>query len=140
MQRGMMTKMSEEQMNPVMYIFINKGLKMSTGKCVAQGAHAACEAVRISKPEMVKAWNEYGFYTKMVMEARDADHLKDIQKYLQDRDIKSALIIDEGRTEILKHTPTALGVEIIDKNTLGPVFQEFDLFKDKIKVSVEFER
>lgn len=130
----------EKRMNPVMYIFINKGLKMSTGKSIAQGAHAACEAVRMSKLEMIKAWNEYGFYTKMVMEARDANHLDYIQKYLEERDIKSKLIIDEGRTEIPAHTPTALGVEIIDKDIQGPIFQEFDLFKDKIKVSVEFER
>ena len=123
-----------------MYLFVNKGIKMSTGKAIAQGAHAACEAVRISNHDMVKAWNEFGFYTKMIMEARDENHLKDIQKYLDDRGVKSILIIDEGRTEIPKHTPTALGVEVIDKNVLGPLFQEFDLFKDKIKVSVEFER
>lgn len=130
----------EAKINPVMYLFINKGLGMSTGKSVAQGAHAACEAVRISKPGMVKAWNKYGFYTKMVMEARDANHLSTIQKYLEERNIKSKLIVDEGRTEIPKHTSTALGVEIVDKNIQGPIFQEFDLFKDKIKVSVEFER
>ena len=132
--------MEEQKIQPVMYIFINKGIKMSTGKSIAQGAHAACEAVRISKPEMVKAWNEFGFYTKMVMEARDGNHLKDIQKYLGDRGVRSTLIIDEGRTEIAPHTPTALGIEIVDKNESGPIFQEFSLFKDKIKVSVEFER
>lgn len=123
-----------------MYIFVNKGLKMSTGKSIAQGAHAACKAVEISYPEMVKAWNEFGFYTKMVMEARDENHLTTIQKYLSERNIKSVMIIDEGRTEIPKHSATALGVEIIDKNVQGPIFQEFDLYKDKIKVSVEFEK
>lgn len=125
-----------------MYIIMNKGIRASTGKLVAQGAHAACEAVRISKPEMVEAWNKYGFYTKLVLEARDAQHLEDFQKYLLERPvpIKSVLIRDEGRTEIPKHTATALGVEIVDKNEFGPLFKELDLFKDKIKVTVEFER
>ena len=132
--------MEETKTNPVMYLFVNKGLKMSTGKAIAQGAHAACEAVRISNPDMVKAWNEFGFYTKMIMEARDENHLATIQKYLEERNVNSIMIIDEGRTEIPKHSKTALGAEIVDKNTLGPIFQEFDLFKDKIKVSVEFER
>ena len=130
----------EKEINPVMYIIMNKGLKMSTGKSIAQGAHAACEAVRISKPELVEAWNKFGFYTKLVLEARNDKHLLTFQKYLEERDIKSVIIIDEGRTEVEKHTPTALGIEIFDKNDLGPIFKELNLFRDKIKVTVEFER
>ena len=131
---------NEIKIQPVMYIIMNKGVKMSTGKMIAQGSHTSCEAVRISKPDMVKAWNEHGFYTKLVLEARDSEHLKTFQKYLEYRNIKSALIIDEGRTEIPKHTPTALGVEIIDKNEFGPIFKGLNLFKDKIKVTLEFVR
>lgn len=129
----------EKEINPVMYIIMNKGLKMSTGKSIAQGAHAACESIRISNSDMVKAWNKFGFYTKLVLEARDAEHLKNFQKYLLDRPvpIKSELIIDEGRTEIPKHTPTALGIEIIDKNEFGPIFKELNLFKDRWKITFE---
>jgi peptidyl-tRNA hydrolase len=123
-----------------MYIIINKGAKMSTGKSIAQGAHAACKAVEISKPHLVEAWNKYGFYTKLVLEARDAKHLQDFKQYLEERNILSVIIIDEGRTEIKKHTPTALGIEIVDKNEFGPIFKELNLYKDKIKVTVEFEK
>ncbi len=133
-----MNEMNE--INPVMYIIMNKGIKMSTGKMIAQGSHAACEAVRISKPELVEVWNRFGFYTKLVLEARNEKHLTTFKTYLEERNIKSVLIIDEGRTEIEKHTPTALGVEIVDKNELGPIFKELNLFRDKIKVTVEFER
>lgn len=134
--------MMEEEIEkmPVMYIIMNKGVKMSTGKSIAQGSHAACKALEISDKGWVDAWNKYGFYTKIVLEARDGEHLKTFQKYLEDRGIKSVLIIDEGRTEIPKHTPTALGVEIVDKNEKGPIFKELDLYKDNIKVTVEFTR
>lgn len=134
------TKMEEKKPNPVMYLFINKSLGMSPGKLAAQVAHAACLAQRGSKPELVEAWYEYGFYTKLVLEARDAEHIRTIEKYLNDptRNIKTFMVIDEGRTEIKKHTITALGVEVIDKNELGPIFKEFSLFKPELNIKVSW--
>lgn len=127
-----------EQTNPVMYLFVNKGLGMSPGKMAAQVAHAACLAQRGSNPEMVEDWYKFGFYTKLVMQADDEQHLTNIQKYLTDRNIKTFLIIDEGRTEIKKHSITALGVEVIDKNQLGEIFKEFDLYKPEININIKF--
>jgi PTH2 family peptidyl-tRNA hydrolase len=124
--------------NPVMYIFVNKSLGMSPGKMAAQVAHAAVKASDGSCGSMRDAWNEYGFYTKLVMQARNAEHLKNIQRYLQERSIVSWLIIDEGRTEIEKHTPTALGVEIIDKDAKGEIFKSFDLYKPELTVTVKW--
>lgn len=124
--------------NPVMYIFANKSLNMSPGKMAAQVAHAAVKASDGSVPSMRNAWNEYGFYTKLVMEARDATHLTDIERYLKERGILSWLIIDEGRTEIKKHTPTALGVEIIDKDTKGEIFKSFDLYKPELTITAKW--
>ncbi len=128
----------EEKTNPVMYLFVNKSIGMSPGKMSAQVAHAACLAQRGSKPEMIEDWYKFGFYTKLVMEARDEHHLDNIQKYLKDRKIESFMVIDEGRTEIKKHTKTALGVEVIDKNELGPIFKEFDLYKPEYTIKVKF--
>jgi len=124
--------------NPVMYIFVNKSLGMSPGKMAAQVAHAAVKASDGSTTPLRNAWNEYGFYTKLVMEARDANHLETIQKYLKERSITSWLIIDEGRTEIKKHTPTALGIEIIDKDSLGEIFKSFDLYKPELTITVKW--
>ena len=121
-----------------MYIFVNKSANMSPGKMAAQVAHAAVKASDGSTGTLRDAWNEYGFYTKLVMEARDAEHLETIRKYLQDRSIVSWLIIDEGRTEIKKHTPTALGVEIIDKDTKGEIFKSFDLYKPELTITVKW--
>ena len=121
-----------------MYLFVNKGIGMSPGKLAAQVAHAACLAQRGSNPEMVEDLYKWGFYTKLVMEARDDDHIKTIERYLNERGIKTFIVIDEGRTEIKKHSVTALGVEIVDKNIVGPIFAEFDLYKPEMNIKVTF--
>jgi len=104
--------------DPAMYIFINDGLGMTKGKIAAQAAHAGVEAYRITPPDsnILRLWYKGGHYKKLVMAARDSVHLLTIERYLNDRGFKTALIIDEGMTEIEAHQPTALGVEVLDKN------------------------
>lgn len=137
-------------MTPAMYLFLNRGLKMSTGKAAAQVAHAAVEAYRISlrypdglrpephlpatglvEPNLVRRWYLGGHYMKLVMEARDAAHLRDIERYLQNRGFATALVLDEGHTEVDPITPTALGVEIVDKDQphVSATFGTFDLYR-----------
>jgi peptidyl-tRNA hydrolase len=115
-----------------MYIVANEGLGMSPGKLAAQAAHAAVEAYRLSCPipvwhpdqdklrfegrEVVQEWYKGGHYTKIVLGARDSQHLLTLERYIKERGFKTALIIDEGRTEIEPHSPTAIGVEIVDKD------------------------
>ena len=100
---------------PVMYLFLNRGLGMSTGKSAAQVAHAAVEAYRISSPKAQDAWYLGGHYAKLVMLAEDAEQLDTFERYINERGFKTGLIIDEGRTEIKPFSKTALGVEIVDK-------------------------
>lgn len=127
---------------PVMYIFINKGLGMSSGKMAAQSGHAAVEAYEISTKGMVSGWRLGKHYTKLIMQARDAKHLKVIQTYLKARGFHSELIIDEGMTEIDPHVPTALGVEIVDKEDphAAATFGTFELYRDTIRVTLEIPR
>jgi peptidyl-tRNA hydrolase len=114
-----------------MYIVANEGLGMSPGKLAAQTAHAAVEAYRLScieapvdkfgvtfrgEARLVKEWYKGGHYTKIVLGARDSQHLLTLERYIKERGFKTALIIDEGRTEIEPHSPTAIGVEIVDKD------------------------
>jgi peptidyl-tRNA hydrolase len=140
-------------MTPAMYIFVNKGLGMSTGKTAAQASHAAVEAYRISmtdSPERgrtidphlpaavlyetneVRRWYCGGHYMKLVMECRDAAHIRDTERYLNNRGFKTALILDEGHTEVDPIVPMALGVEIVDKDLshVQASFQSFDLYRD----------
>jgi len=127
---------------PVMYIFVNKGLGMSSGKMAAQVAHAAIEGYILSDPKLIKEWRYGKHYTKLVMQARDATHLTTIQRYLLDRGVKCELIIDEGMTEIDPHVSTALGVEIVDKEDphIEATFSTFELYRDTIKVTLEIPR
>ena len=106
---------------------------MSTGKSAAQAGHAAIEAKDLSSQEMIDAWYLGKHYAKYIMEARDRDHLLDIQYYLEDRGFGTALIIDEGHTEIDPITPTALGVEIVDKDDphTAATFESFNLYRDE---------
>lgn len=124
-----------------MYLFLNKGLGMSTGKSAAQAGHAAVEAYRIScrreggvltETRLVNRWYMGGHYMKLVMQCRDADHLRDTERYLADRGFQSVLILDEGHTEVDPITPTALGVEIVDKDQphVSKTFGTFDLYRD----------
>lgn len=119
-------------MKPVMYLFLNRELGMSTGKASAQVAHAAVEAYRISKPEMIDAWMLGGHYTKLVMLAEDAAQLDNIQFYLEERGFRCKGIVDEGRTEIVAFSSTALGVEIVDKDDahVAATFAGFKTYRD----------
>lgn len=123
-------------MNPAMYTFINTGLGMSTGKAIAQGQHAAVEAYELSvhtNPQLVDEWNLGGHYTKLVMESPDSDHLRTVERYLNDRGFQTVVIIDEGRTELQQHAMTALGVEIVDRDDphTKATFSTFQTLKDK---------
>jgi peptidyl-tRNA hydrolase len=115
-----------------MYLFLNRGLGMSVGKSAAQVAHAAVEAFQISDRKMIENWNYGKHYTKLVMLAEDADQLLVIERYIKERGFKTAIIIDEGRTEIQPFSYTALGVEIVDKDDLHvqATFGDFRTYKD----------
>lgn len=108
-------------MNIVQYIIANQGIGMSPGKLGAQVAHAAVKGYELTltqwhdSPGIIQTWNDTG-HTKIVLAARDTEHLYSAARYLADRGHRIALIVDEGRTEVLPLTPTALGLELLDKD------------------------
>lgn len=119
---------------PVMYILANKGLGMSPGKLAAQVAHAAVRAVWIGKDSgtgPINEWLSKG-ETKVVLEARDTEHLLNAERYLRDKGFNTYLVVDEGRTEIQPHTPTCFAVGPVDK--LDPVvvssFEDFKTYRE----------
>lgn len=118
-------------MKPVMYLFVNRGLGMSSGKAFAQVSHAAVKAYAISHPEITAAWSETG-ETKVALLAEDEVHLSNIERYLEDRGYRTVAVIDEGRTEIRPHSFTALGVAIVDKDDEDVQFSfgSFQTYKD----------
>lgn len=130
-------------MRPALYVFVNRGLGMSAGKIAAQVAQASIGAYRISDKELRRQWWEVGqHHPTYVMLARDEMGLAWIQKYIKDRGFNSYLMIDEGMTEIQPITPTALAVEIVDKDDehTDATFSSFQLYRDTIRLSVEVDR
>lgn len=115
-------------MNPVMYLIASTSVEMSHGKLAAQVAHAAVIAYTGSTDSMIHKWNLGGHYSKVVLGAPD---LQVAERYIKDRGFRTCLIIDEGRTEIEPMTPTAVGVEIVDKDSahVKATFGEFSLYK-----------
>ena len=119
-------------MKPVMYIFVNKGLKMSTGKVASQVAHASLLAGVNSKKSLLKSWNQGGHYPKLIMQCRDTEHMEQVQHYIQDRGFQTFRIIDEGLTEIEPFSFTAFGVVLVDKDKehVLKTFSSFELYKE----------
>jgi peptidyl-tRNA hydrolase len=99
---------------------------MSPGKLAAQVAHASqlglLTHVDPSKNRTnpyddaaVNRWLRGGHYAKVVLET--TDDLATVERYINDRGFKTALIIDEGRTEFGGGlTPTAIGTGVVDKD------------------------
>lgn len=128
--------------NPIIYIFLNKSLGMSVGKAAAQAAHAAVFASSNSSDADRQLWSVSPHKTIIVLEARDEDHIRNIETYLRQRNFTSNMIVDEGVNEIEPHTITALSSTILDKNdeNVSLTFSSFSLYKDLIKFSVEVAR
>lgn len=121
-------------MRPVQYIIANQGAHMSPGKLAAQVAHAAVKGVAhdmLSGTPIYWEWNKTG-HTKIVLAARDNDHMLWAERYLVGEGFHGFLIIDEGRTEVDTLTPTALGFPILDKDDekVQFAFETFKLYKD----------
>jgi PTH2 family peptidyl-tRNA hydrolase len=127
----------------VQYIVANKGLGMSSGKLAAQVAHAAVKGYQMSvsedktaeEVEVVREWDRTG-HTKIVLEARDTAHLIAFRDYAKSRGINSWLVIDEGRTEVAPHSPTALGFPILDKadREVAHTFADLRTYRDSVEL------
>lgn len=135
-------------MDVVMYIFVNRGLGMTAGKVAAQASHAAVEAYRVNscgsdkQLALIPRWYEGGHYTKLIMLAESTEHLLNIKRYLEERGLTTKLIIDEGKTEVAPHSPTALGVELVDRHDpkIHATFSSFQTYREKIRATIEIDR
>lgn len=129
-------------MNPIVYVFINKGLGMTTGKVAAQAVHASMMSNIDSFEHELEEWRKAPHKTVIILEARDEAHIKNIEVYLNQRDIQSYPIIDEGVNEIDAHTITALSTGILDKDDekVKLAMSTFKLYRDMIKFNVEVDR
>lgn len=112
--------------NPILYIVLNKELKMSAGKAAAQAVHAA----------MMLEGNYSGLFvsstkrTVVVLEAKNGEQIKNLCEYLGGASIFAEYYIDEGKNEVDAYSTTALAVEPIaaDDKEKREIFESFPLF------------
>jgi PTH2 family peptidyl-tRNA hydrolase len=132
--------------NYVQYLVANKGLGMSAGKLAAQVAHAAVKGYELTLGSLqmgaeIEEWNKTG-HTKIVLEVADTAHLQAFREFAKSRGFNSWLVIDEGRTEVAPHSPTALGFPILDKadRDVAHTFADLKTYRDSVRVVLELDR
>lgn len=129
--------------NPAIYIWLNKELHMSVGKASAQAAHAVVMSLIELNSELYKAkWVASPHRTIIVLEARNEAHMRSIRDYLDEREIETHIVIDEGANEIDPHTPTALATRIMNKDDEKVIktMSTFKLYRDDIEVSLKLSK
>lgn len=121
---------------------------MSPGKLAAQCAHAsalyvewyyrnvnrvpkASECVNL-RHHLYREWMDSGHYTKLTLAVKNSEQMHTVDRYLQDRGYKTFMVIDEGRTEGTEFQPTALAVEVVDRDEerIQKIFGEFRLYTE----------
>ncbi len=82
---------------------------MSAGKLAAQVAHAAIAAYDVADKDHIEAWKRAGV-TKVVLSARNERDLLTLYKQAVSEYLPTALIADEGRTEVRPGSITCVGI------------------------------
>jgi PTH2 family peptidyl-tRNA hydrolase len=107
-----------------MCIVLRMDLRMSTGKLIAQAAHAAVGASELGKKENHKAWRQWRDEgaKKVALEAESLEEIEGLAEKAEELDIVNILIQDAGHTEVPPGTVTALGLgpdrsDLLDKVT-----------------------
>jgi PTH2 family peptidyl-tRNA hydrolase len=95
-----------------MVLVIRTDLKMSTGKMIAQAAHAAVEANEQAKKTHSKQWRKWRDEgaKKVSLEAWSLEELLDLSENAEKLNIVNVLIKDAGHTELPPGTTTVLGL------------------------------
>lgn len=102
-------------------IVVNKSLGMSQGKLAAQVAHASILSMLNANESIVCGWLDNS-YPKIVLQVETSQDLLSLQEKANELKIATALVIDEGRTEVSNGAITCLGIgpatkELIDEVT-----------------------
>lgn len=110
--------------NPILYIVLNGELKMSPGKAAAQAVHSAMLLSQHSREDFVNVFRR----TVIVLEAKNAEQIKNLAWYLGEAGVDSDYYIDEGVNEVDAYSITALAAFVGDEEELRKVFEAFPLY------------
>lgn len=122
------------------YVIVPKSPNMSKGKIASQVAHATFLALskqRLgigierghSEIKIIEEWKQNGMCV-IVLECEDTEHLSNVAKYLDQWDVPNWIYYDEGLTEVLPMTPTALATGVLTEDQFW-MFEQFNLFGKK---------
>lgn len=86
----------------------------------------------VKQEELYAKWYGDGHYAKYVMKANDSTQMSTIERYISERGFQTYLVIDEGHTEETWMVPTAMSVELVDKDDerTSECFGNFRMFKE----------
>lgn len=112
-------------------ILIRKDIKMSKGKAIAQGSHAAVNCIMDSlmthrfktydEDNPLYVWGNTG-KTKVILGIDSLEELEDIENKANELGLVTSKIIDEGRTEFNGvPTVTALGIGPDDEDIINSI-------------------
>lgn len=117
-----------------MYIIIRTDLGMSSGKMVAQGAHAACylfmryQEIKSSPTGyLFKKWMVEGNHRKVVLAASDKEWAQLKEQYQSDPNC--AIVHDAGYTEIPSGSETAYAIWPMYKKDAPKILKRLQLLK-----------
>jgi len=104
-------------------IVIRDDLDMSGGKLAAQVAHAAVTCALEAKARKTKWFSEWyrEGQRKVVLRARDVEHLRDLSTKARKTGLPNALITDAGYTELPPNTTTCLGIGPAPENEIDKI-------------------
>ena len=106
-----------------MLIVMRKDLKLSEGKAIVQGAHAAvstAQQAKKSNPKWHKFWLDEG-QKKGVVKVEGLDDLLDLERLAKAKGLPRHLVQDAGLTEVPPGTITCLGIGPAPNNLMDPV-------------------
>lgn len=113
------------------YVIVPKKPRMSKGKIASQVAHATFMAIEYqTEPpyeSIIKEWERSGMCV-IVLECKDENQLRNIDKYLEQWNIPHYLYIDEGLYGCAPFTATALATGILTEDKFW-IFDELRSFK-----------
>lgn len=110
------------------FVIVPKKPRMSAGKIASQVAHATFMALRKEKDfDLIHKW-KYSGMCVIVLQCKDSNQLMGIAKYLEQWNIIHHMYIDEGHTEVVMGTPTALATSVLPQS-LHWMFQTLKLYK-----------
>ena len=93
-------------------IVFRSDLKLSKGKAVAQGGHAAISAAQEAQRHhklWFESWLKEG-QCKIAVKAKNEAQMQELENKAEKMELPRALIVDKGLTEIPPGTVTCLGI------------------------------